>query len=535
MERNICGNNKKSCFEFILKGVFVLLPCIYVFLVCWGFGLDIMKLPPTVNDEIGWYTQAFAVVEYGKPIGYWGYNGTHAAVGTFGAWGAGSIWFLALFVRFLRYILPFPDFGIYIFNNLMWACTANLVLVLCAKPDLKKLLRFTVVYLLLFVNHTYILWGMSETMRYSMGIILAALTIYLWNRQESRFYHVILYGVAPLVIIAFMMSYIMYALVLPLWLIAVYRNSSVLHKHKILSFGAGPVIFLAITVAVYYANGLMVSPYVLNVLSEVRNAFFRGFDHGVAKAMYYIELNLNECTLQTLWNNRNVEFGWPSMYLVIYYVVGLYILISFLAGLTVWKKMDAKDREFYGIGAYMMVGFLTAFILLYNTEAYNLIRGINIALIYALFILCMQSRGTSIKRFSAIMLLAVFPFWLFLSRLVIENHRVQAESMIYQEVFAEHIILDEEKNPWENTVALYGAAGYECMSLPVGVGINTMLSRQPNDHARYVLYMIDTTGMELLDIREQEYIPEIMWQTHELLYRDEKMVLMRNKAPVLPE
>ena len=222
VERKLCGNQKVNAYVGLaMKCIFVLLPCVYVFLLCWRFNMDVTNLPATVNDEVGWYSQAFAVAEYGKPLGFWGYEGTHAAIGTFGPWGASSIWFLALFIRVLKYIFPFPDFSIYIFNNLMWACTANLVLILCAKPDLKKLLRFVAVYILLFVNHTYIFLGMAETMRYSMSIILAGLTIYLWNRQDSRLYRVILYGVAPLVIIAFMTSYIMYALVLPIWLLAV--------------------------------------------------------------------------------------------------------------------------------------------------------------------------------------------------------------------------------------------------------------------------------------------------------------------------
>lgn len=524
--------NVNSCVAFILKCIFVLLPCVYVFLICWRFNMDVMNLPATVNDEIGWYTQVFSVVEYGRPLGYHGYNGTHAAIGTYGAWGAGSIWFLALFVRLLRYILPFPNFSIYIFNNLLWACMANLILILCAKPDVKKLLRFIAVYILLFVNHEYIFLGMAETMRYSMSIILAGLTIFLWNRHDHRCYRVVLYGVAPLVILSFMTSYIMYAVVLPLWILAVYRNMPVAHNHKTVFLSLGICFFLSVTAGIYYVGGQYSSPYVTDVISDILTAFQQGVVHGVTQLFRHVRNNLNRCSLQYLWDARSDSFGWYMAYLVTYYVACIYLLACFLTGR---KRMCAKDWEFHGIGAYMVVAFLTAFVLLYDTVTPTLVRGINVGLVYTLFLICMSDKGTTIKRYTIVMLLTLVPFLMFLRGDVIRNHKVPELEKDYQQIFAEHIDIDEEKNPWENTVALYGVDGREIMLLPVGVGINNMISWQPNEQARYVLYMIDTTDMELDEIREKEYIPEITWQTHELLYRDNEMVLMRNKVPVLPE
>lgn len=533
VERKLCGNQKVNAYVGLaMKCMFVLLPCVYVFLLCWRFNMDVTNLPATVNDEVGWYSQAFAVAEYGKPLGYWGYEGTHAAIGTFGPWGASSIWFLALFIRVLKYIFPFPDFSIYIFNNLMWACTANLILILCAKPDNKRLLRFIAVYILLFVNHAYIFLGMAETMRYSMSIILAGLTIYLWNRQDSRLYRVILYGVAPLVIIAFMTSYIMYALVLPIWLLAVYKNTPSLCKHRILFITLGVFFFLAVTVVVYYTNGLLASPYVVNVLTDIMNAFKRGIVLGIRTLIAHLRDNLSRCTPQYLWSIRGQDFGWLSTYLIIYYAVGLYLLLAFLAGR---KKMDTTDWEFHGIGAYMMAGYLAAFIVLYNTTTHTLIRGINIGLVYALFLLCVQNKGTTVKRYTAIMLLAVFPFLMFLRGAVIKSHKIPEDRIAYQQVFAEHIILDEVKNPWENTVAMYGDARSETMYLPVGVGINTMLSWEENENARYAVFWVNLEGKDLLDAETLSFIPEEMRETHELLYLDEGMALLRNKAPVLPE
>lgn len=533
VERKLCENQKVNAYVGLaMKCIFVLLPCVYVFLLCWRFNMDVTNLPLTVNDEIGWYLQSFSVAEYGRPLGYYGYNGTHAAVGTFGAWGASSIWFMALFIRVLKFIFPLPDFGVYIFNNLMWACTANLVLILCAKPDNKRLLRFIAVYILLFVNHAYIFLGMSETIRYSMSAILAALTIFMWNRQNSRFYRVVLYFIAPVVIIAFTTSYIMYALTLPIWILAVYKNTPAVHNHKIVFFSLGMCFFLLVTAGIYYINGQMSSPYVTSVVGDILAAFRQGMVYGVKQIIQHAQYNLHRCTLQYLWENRDYGFGWHSTYLTVYYVSCGYLLISFLLGR---KKMSTKDWEFHGIGAYMMVAFLVAFIVLYDTITPTLVRGINIGLVYALFLMCMSDKGTTVKRFAAIMILALYPFLMYLRGDVIKSHKIPEMNNDYQRVFAEHIIIDEENNPWENTVALYGIDRSELILLPVGTSLNNMISWEPNEMARYVIYMIDTEGLTLEEVMEARIIPYETQETHELLYRDEKMVLMRNKAPVLPE
>lgn len=72
-----------------LYAVLVLLPFLWVLciLFCNGFKFELSILQPVWNDEIGWYNQVAAVIEYGKPLGYYGYNGTHAQIGTWGAWG----------------------------------------------------------------------------------------------------------------------------------------------------------------------------------------------------------------------------------------------------------------------------------------------------------------------------------------------------------------------------------------------------------------------------------------------------------------
>ena len=75
--------------KMILLSCSFLLPFITdIFLsVLSGNGFNIARTAPYNSDEIFWHLQTAASEKYTMPQGYFGYNGSHAAVGTYGAWG----------------------------------------------------------------------------------------------------------------------------------------------------------------------------------------------------------------------------------------------------------------------------------------------------------------------------------------------------------------------------------------------------------------------------------------------------------------
>lgn len=93
--KNITGLVKKHWYILIL--FFLPVICTVALLFLTGNKSDIGILIPVWNDEIGWWTQVDAVTTYGMPLGYEGYNATHAKLGTFGPWGAAAIYPYALF------------------------------------------------------------------------------------------------------------------------------------------------------------------------------------------------------------------------------------------------------------------------------------------------------------------------------------------------------------------------------------------------------------------------------------------------------
>ena len=133
-----------------LYAVLVLLPLLWVLciLFCNGFKFELSILQPVWNDEIGWYNQVAAVIEYGKPLGYYGYNGTHAQIGTWGAWGIAPLLPYAAFGKIFGWGLSSMALA-----NIFFLCLAMLLLVIMTRPSVTQTLWLILLYSCSFPSH----------------------------------------------------------------------------------------------------------------------------------------------------------------------------------------------------------------------------------------------------------------------------------------------------------------------------------------------------------------------------------------------
>ena len=81
---------------------------------------------PTWNDEDFYYKQVEAVLKYGRPLGYYGYQGSHAHIGTFGAHG---FFILTPYVLFSA-LFGLNYYTIALVNNVLLAVAIFLAIVL---------------------------------------------------------------------------------------------------------------------------------------------------------------------------------------------------------------------------------------------------------------------------------------------------------------------------------------------------------------------------------------------------------------------
>lgn len=256
--------------------------CAALVLMITGHGMDFRILVPAWNDEGGWFSQVAAMVEYGRPLGYYGYNGTHAAVGTFGPWGIAPL---------VPYWLFGSVFGWHVWSmalaNICFLCLAVGIFIFLTKPNCRQLVWIIVMYFCLNITVGYSMTAMSEGLRYSLGIVLLAILLYLprclrpcreegWGKKQ-----VVIVAALGLVVLYAVNVYLIFALAVPVYSWIVCTHTKRCYRFRI---PVSIAVTLFVSVAANYLVGLVTSPYTTSTLANMIHTFR---EEGVYRGMYF--------------------------------------------------------------------------------------------------------------------------------------------------------------------------------------------------------------------------------------------------------
>ena len=131
------------------------------------------------SDEVVYSKQLAAVVQYGAPQGYFGFNESHADIGTFAAWGPAVFWIYAIPGFFLR------GQNAFIWCNLFFAVVGWLVFARAARLKLWQQAAFGVVLACLNAPIRYIFSAMQEPLHYALVLAITG-TAVLVRRNGRR-------------------------------------------------------------------------------------------------------------------------------------------------------------------------------------------------------------------------------------------------------------------------------------------------------------------------------------------------------------
>ena len=170
--------NKELLILTLIFGCFPLI-CAFVYSALQGHGIGDVYLPASYwNDELFYYKQVEAVVNYGLPQGWFGFQEMHGSVYPFAAWSP------AVLVSYIAWGLLFGwGFMSPIYANIVYNMIAMVGFVLLVRPGRKQSL-FVLLMLAAFGPYSrYLLSAMPETIYMSMGIWLVSLAI-SQNRKD---------------------------------------------------------------------------------------------------------------------------------------------------------------------------------------------------------------------------------------------------------------------------------------------------------------------------------------------------------------
>lgn len=147
--------------------------------IVYGVPVSRIYLPASSwSDEVVYSKQLAAVVRYGAPQGYFGFNESHAPVGTFAAWGPAIFWIYAVPGFFLR------GQNAFVWCNLFFAVAGWLAFARGTGLRVRRQILFAVVLACLNAPIRYLFSAMQEPLHYAL--VLSVLGMAFLVRKTNR-------------------------------------------------------------------------------------------------------------------------------------------------------------------------------------------------------------------------------------------------------------------------------------------------------------------------------------------------------------
>ena len=347
---------KENRGQVILTVIFGCFPlvCAFVYSLLYGHSISDVYLPASYwNDELFYFKQVEAVVNFGLPQGWFGFQEMHGSVYPFAAWSP------AVLIPYIVWGWLFGwEFLSPIYANIVYNMIAMVGFALLVKPG-KKQSFFLLTLLAAFAPYSrYLLSSMPETIYMSMGIWLAALAI-SQSREDRTWKLVAMFFICILITLA--RPYLILLMALPAWLL-------IRKKRK-----AGAVILLVIAavtaVGYFVVTKLCSSPYFIPLIETdwLNSMKDNGFLAGI-KTMYRIVREKLELLI-THHLYRGFKYGLLSG--ALHAVAGTVAFLLGARGLWRLKKGWHKDNDhskeyhFWLIHFVITAGMLAAIFLFY--------------------------------------------------------------------------------------------------------------------------------------------------------------------------
>lgn len=203
---------KKNKAIIIKACVLGLLPLFLCVLYCTFHAKTIFDvyLPGSEwNDELFYFKQVEAIVKYGFPQGYFGFNESHAQVLSFAAWSPVLVFPWIIWGKLFGWGLMSP-----ILCNIFLLTLAVVLFVLLVKPNLKQSIMLGVGICSFYPFIRYMLSGMPEVICFSMAIIFYGL-VYSYNGIPKKWKLVVLFVMAS--VMTLMRPYLILFLLIPVY------------------------------------------------------------------------------------------------------------------------------------------------------------------------------------------------------------------------------------------------------------------------------------------------------------------------------
>ena len=479
---------KKQIILYIVIALMVPVAVSSVFLALYPMGKQsFWSIMPAWNDEDFYYNQVKSILEYGHPLGYYGYDGSYAKVGNFGAHG----WFILVPCILFCFLFGLHFNSVVIMNHILFSL-AILLYGIMFKPKLRDYILWSICIfspMVLFYSNTW----MMEGCNYSLALFAALIFAYVSKCEKSSKKANIM--LMLIVIIATLCKITWIVLVFPAVLLVLEKYEIKMVWRCAISFFV-MIFWMIVAWKIYrlFSAPYFVNSYNIDIYQQLIEK--KGLLHGIDE----IIMDFVENVIDTF---STYEFKWIDIsknYIV-------FIVITTIVFTIILIKIK---REMY-IPLFVLGGFICGTILLYASEGYA-IRTITPAALFACaYMVAMLPKGI-------LKYIILIGHIVFLIGTMYVQHSYGFDTRTWYTAMDEEryedieealkcIVINENADTaWENTVMVsldsYPDRIIE-LFLPAGVGINYYMTLPESNtelKAKYILMSQDNISrIEMLE------------------------------------
>ncbi len=513
------------------------------------------------NDEAAYLQMIKNCITTGNPVGYWGFNGNHAIVGTGGAWSPAIIWPYAIFA----FIFPLSHGFVY-YVNLFYITLANALFFVSVKPDKRQCIRLALIQATSAILILYLSVNMSEIFRYAIAIVIAGLLYRMLFRECGK---VVRFVLTPLLILGAVQVYVFFAFCVPIYVFALLKKSR-LWVRLVTGIASTGVVALGS----YYLLHLISSNYNIYKTEALLNAV-KQFDITGAVVAFLRMMKQGATQVFQLWTYIYARplIPWHVAFSILLVLVGIFVAVRFL---IYNKKSDARktaknkteeskaaknktaknktaesktaeskiedcghDAALGIICVYSVAIFYLMYMTLYSIEPFTFVRGTQIVVVFVLWLLALMKD----KILFGILICAQAVSLIFLPANMeyfmedrYESKEIKAEWQALEEEFAEVFVVDESLGPWANTVEMFTMEPKPICALPGGLGVNFVMQDGilPTD-AGYLLFSktpaeeLNPEWLEKDFAVIYEQYGEVLDESYSVIYESEDYIVYQKR------
>ncbi len=414
-------------------------------------------------DELWYYKMIEAMIQYGKPLGYYGYNESHAIVGNLGGWS---------FVM----LMPFVWIGKIVGWNYMTPIVINMVLWIIGftfiayalKPSFSAQVFISIAWLCFSVNIRYIFSAAPETLITVMFLIFAVAVIKYCRNTKSIGW--LITADAMLVGLTLMRGY--YILFIVIVMAAMYRDGKKIDLRIIIQVIVALAAVIGFVLIAHYCLAAYFVPDInMDILTHPK-AFIKAIFVGFYESM------------QLVWQAIKLQSMRGSWYII------YFMLFPFI----IYKCIKARDLVQYSV-LFSYIVLLVAMWTLYRANE-GCRHLMSCSLVYIMVIAYTDYKQ---KLSYIILVVLLFANWFshddFYTKLYPKRQeQIEAIADGQEKLNA---VFELSDNEWDNTVISTRITYFnDQYAIPVGFGLNMCVDDYVRDNwgtlnSKYIAYRPD--------------------------------------------